>query len=594
MPGDGVTITGVRFRNYKTFSDYRLDLRQMNLLVGPNNSGKSTIIGAFRILAAGLRTAKAKSAERLDVGRTTAMGYRLSSAVIPESTENVHYDYGDVPATVDFRLSNGNQLALRFEPGGDECLLLPEVIDREVRSPAAFAKAFPISLGVVPVLGPVEHNEKLVEPQTVKSFLTTRRASRHFRSYWFHFPEEFEAFRSRIRATWSDMDIQRPERENPYEPRLLMMCVESGQHRELYWAGFGFQVWCQLMTHLLRADETTVVVIDEPEIYLHPDLQRHLLTTLRDLGPDVLLATHSSEIVAMADPPDVVIVDKQDTRARRVGTAQGVQAAFHALGSSQNVVLSRLARTRRVLFVEGGDYKYLGRFARRLGLNDLAAEAGLTVFAVGHFPELDEVLAIRRGMEEALGLKVLAACIFDRDYRSKQEVEKILRSLAPMTMAVLTERKEIENYLLVPDVLDRALGAAARDQSRRTGSPVVELQSAAEVLEEITDPMKHEVLGAWAGEEVKTQRTSGTDPATTLAGAMPVLEQRWDDLDERMHLIPGKTVLGKFLTHYQANFGINLTPASIVGTFRPNEIALDLAAFLRNLDAVRRSKAPKS
>ena len=74
-----------------------------------------------------------------------------------------------------------------------------------------------------------------------------------------------------------------------------MFCLEDRMTRELYWAGFGFQIWCQLLTHLCRAQDSSLVVIDEPEVYLHPDVQRQLIGILRELGPDVLLATHSTE-----------------------------------------------------------------------------------------------------------------------------------------------------------------------------------------------------------------------------------------------------------------------------------------------------------
>jgi len=36
------------------------------------------------------------------------------------------------------------------------------------------------------------------------------------------------------------------------------------------WVGFGYQIWCQLLTHLSRAAEDSLVVVDEPEVYLHP------------------------------------------------------------------------------------------------------------------------------------------------------------------------------------------------------------------------------------------------------------------------------------------------------------------------------------
>ena len=60
-------ITSVRFSHYKAFSSFVIHLQEFNVLVGPNNSGKSTIVGAFRILHEGLRKARAKSPERVQV-----------------------------------------------------------------------------------------------------------------------------------------------------------------------------------------------------------------------------------------------------------------------------------------------------------------------------------------------------------------------------------------------------------------------------------------------------------------------------------------------------------------------------------------------
>jgi predicted ATP-dependent endonuclease of OLD family len=58
-----VTITSVEFTSYKAFDRFSVSLQSMNVLVGPNNSGKSTIIGALRILAEAVKRARAKGAE---------------------------------------------------------------------------------------------------------------------------------------------------------------------------------------------------------------------------------------------------------------------------------------------------------------------------------------------------------------------------------------------------------------------------------------------------------------------------------------------------------------------------------------------------
>src|ERR1041385_2554380 len=94
------------------------------------------------------------------------------------------------------------------------------------------------------------------------------------------------------------MDIERPEIDTSHEkPRLHMFCPEERIPREIYWAGFGFHVWCQMLTFILKEAASTLLVIDEPDIYLHSDLQRQLVHILRDLDLQVVIATHSVEII---------------------------------------------------------------------------------------------------------------------------------------------------------------------------------------------------------------------------------------------------------------------------------------------------------
>jgi predicted ATPase len=53
----------VDFSHFKAFDRFSIQLRHFNILVGPNNSGKSTILAAFRILAAALRKATSRRSE---------------------------------------------------------------------------------------------------------------------------------------------------------------------------------------------------------------------------------------------------------------------------------------------------------------------------------------------------------------------------------------------------------------------------------------------------------------------------------------------------------------------------------------------------
>ena len=325
------TLVSVEFRNFKALQHYSLKLQHMNILVGPNNSGKSTILSAFQALAAGMRQARSKSAERVSGPEEAIhLGYRIPEEMFPMSVENIHTDYRDADTTVEFRFSNGNKLQLYFPVEGGS-IMIPQPTGKLIHSPKQFREGFPVTIATVPVLGPIDPEENLYQEVTVKRGLATHRASSHFRNYWHHYPDGFDDFSALISKSWPEMTIDSPQILDPSSARLSMFCYEKRIARELYWSGFGFQIWCQLLTHISRAASDTFLVIDEPEIYLHPDIQRQLLGIVRDSGPDIMLATHSTEIMGEADPSEIILIDKTRKSAERLKDATGVQLVLNSM-----------------------------------------------------------------------------------------------------------------------------------------------------------------------------------------------------------------------------------------------------------------------
>src|SRR4030095_10978041 len=140
--------------------------------------------------------------------------------------------------------------------------------------------------------------------------------------------------------TWPGMDIEPPVLTPTNERTLLhMFCPEERFPREIFWAGFGFQVWCQMLTFILQAKDSTVLVIDEPDIYLHSDLQRQLVGLLREFGPQIILATHSAEIIAEVEPQALLNVNKRFHSARHIKDTRELQEVFQVLGSNLNPTL---------------------------------------------------------------------------------------------------------------------------------------------------------------------------------------------------------------------------------------------------------------
>jgi energy-coupling factor transporter ATP-binding protein EcfA2 len=578
-----VKITSVRFKNFKAFEQFSVSLQDFNVLVGPNNSGKSTILNAFRVVAAGLRRAYARRPETVPApGGGQAQGYPVPTEDIPMSFENVHHDYDDTrSSTITLHFSNKNQLVLFFT-GDHKCWMIPETDKGSVRSPSTFKRQFPVQVDFIPVLGPLEHNEPRVEEKTVLQNLPTHRASRNFRNYWRYFPENFGEFAFLLKRTWPGVEIQPPE--DLSMDAVYMFAIEDRIARELYWAGFGFQVWCQLLTHIVRTKHKDLLVVDEPEIYLHPDLQRQLLAILREAGPDILLATHSTEIMAETDPNEILLIEKSRRTAQRLKNIDEVQSAVEVLGSSQNITLTQLARTRRVLFVEGDDFKILSRFARVLGLDRVANVSDFTVVATEGFSQWPKLQALQWGFEKALGYRLVLGAIFDRDYRCEEEIISILDELRKSLHFVhFHSRKELENYLLVPSVLDRAIRIKTREYARHRGLEVPDTRKSHEILLEVTESMRREVQAQYIDHRVRFFRPTGIHSTTLTSDAIKIFDAQWQTLDTRLEIVPGKEVFSRLNQILQNEYSTGMTPAAVIREFRAEEIPGDLARLLRKI-----------
>ena len=110
--------------------------------------------------------------------------------------------------------------------------------------------------------------------------LQSHIASRNFRNIWYYYYEDFSIFKDLVQTTWPGMDIDPPEvNRSSKETTLDMFCPEERIPREIFWAGFGFQVWCQMLTYIVKNRDASLFLIDEPDIYLHSDFLLHIFLT---------------------------------------------------------------------------------------------------------------------------------------------------------------------------------------------------------------------------------------------------------------------------------------------------------------------------
>lgn len=580
-------FTEVSFQRFKAFKDFSLRLRHFNILVGPNNAGKSTVLTAFRILAAGIRRAQAKRPTLIHGPAGTTLAYAIDLEALSVAEENLFHDYDDDQyAAVRFGLSDESALTLYFPERGVG-YLIADSAKGTVTRPAEFKESFQCPVGFVPILGPVEHNERLYESEAARLALFSYQAARNFRNIWYHFPQTFSRFRDTLRATWPGMDILPPEIDTTHsKPLLRMFCPEERIPRELFWTGFGFQVWCQMLTHVIQNSTASLFLIDEPDIYLHADLQRQLLSILRDLGPDILLATHSTEIVSEADSQDIVIVNKRQNHGRRIKDPGQLISVFAMLGSNLNPVLTQLGKTRRVVFVEGKDFQVIGRFAHRLGYSAVGNRTEFAVIPLDGFnPE--RMRTLKAGMEVTLGVKVRAAIVLDRDFRSQGQCDAYKKECeADCDTVIIHSRKELENFLLIPSAIDRAARRRLAERAKRVGVAAPYENSAAHWISNITSKAKAYVGAQYMSEFKRYKRSIGSKEheAVLTQYAIEAFDGFWENEDQRLLMIGGKDALSAINAELQASCSISLTPTSIIDAMSVSEIPTEMKQLVERLN----------
>ncbi len=580
----------IELENFKAFERLTATFSETSFVVGPNNAGKSTLLSAVR-LAAGLlrqatRVAPTRAAEHK--GRSF-LAYGLDGERLGLVEENLRHEFRNQETSIRLVFDNGNRLTAVWPPSdpeddygddNDSPFFYLEVEGRgQPRRPRDVKAAFP-SIGVVPMLAPIERTEDLLEPETIRRNIGARLSSRHFRNELrLLSDDEYGHYLSFVQKWCPEIELgsvtTRPGRGGL---QLDLFYQEPGRRspKEICWAGDGMQVWLQILLYLRRYATADIVVLDEPDIYLHADLQRRLVRVLEELGAQTIAASHSPEVLGEAQTENVLWVDKSRRRAVRGNDALGRSA--DAVGSQFNVRMARALRSKVVLFVEGKDMKILRGLARAANAERIADEVGLAVVPIDGFGNRTTVAPFKILVDEFLEGTVAGFVILDSDYRGQDLSRRIVHDFSQIGVGChIWRRKELESYLLVPSLLARVSGMPISDVVHDLASVVESLRgkvfarSLAAAEEELVGPTRHRV--------------------NIIEAFEPGFAVRWSDEDERLAMVPPKEVLSLLNQTIAAKGGRAVSAAKLSRAIRESEVDPEMVDLFARVEALLESRA---
>ena len=573
-------LKSIHLQNFKQFDSFIVSCSKSNILTGPNNAGKSTALDALRITADVLRYTQRRKPGRKSLADIGVCAYhQLPQSALSIPIENIAKNYSDDDASVIVKNDQGVTLYIYLHP--------EKAIDVFMEAGGAlpttgvkFRNLFDVDLCIVPTMGPFEETEKYLNDDYVDANRNTRRSARHFRNIVFRMPEaEFLDYQELVQETWPGVKLLRPELEGQ---SLTMMYEEGRIPREVHWSGFGLQMWFQMLLQIMRGGAESIFVLDEPDIYLHADIQRRLLKISQAKFGQLFLATHSTEIINEANPGDILMVRKDSRGAKRVTDEKSYRELFQYLGSSENAEFARVARAKRIIFFEGNDRKILKKLASKLNVGSVIEDTDTVFVKIGGFGQWQKVTHTKWSLSELFEMDVKIAALFDRDYRSTLEVDLFLENtdFSDICCKIL-RRKEIENYALSVPSLVRLISREAAKKSIELSDSDIEA-----LLLSISDALFVDVMANISGQCVTFARKSKSKQSDTeiIRDETLILTERWKTLEGRFDIIPGKLFISQLSGYLQDKYKFSLTITKLVDAIRKEEIDPDLIQILSEFD----------
>lgn len=431
---------------------------------------------------------------------------------------------------------------------------------------------------VLPQIGPLLTDEYRLTDERVVSNLNSRLSSRHFRNQLVRLDAEFDEFKRLAEETWHGLRVDSIQQAVTKDGTLLSLPIRDGDFvAEVGWMGHGLQMWLQTIWFLSRTPTDHTAVLDEPDVYMHPDLQRKLFRLAKSRFRQCVIATHSVEIMAESDPANILIIDKKEKRSRYANSEPGVQLLIDQIGGIHNVHLARLWSARKFLLLEGKDMSLLRQFHSILYPDAELPLDALPALPIGGWSGWQYAVGCSMALKNAVGERIASYCILDSDYHAADAILERYEDAERRGVNLhVWNRKEIENFLLRPRAIRRVLTL------RITDGEVPSEQELQDKILELCEQQRHTVEDGFASALV--QRDRKLDVITANKTARAFVQKIWEAPGDRASIVSGKDLLAGLSRWTQQEFGVAFGAPAVARQMTVSDIPQEVAEVIRAIE----------
>jgi ABC-type uncharacterized transport system ATPase subunit len=536
-------LQSIQIQRFKAIVDAPFDVGALNVLVGANNAGKSSIIQGVHFGIGLLQT--------IQLTGNWTNGNTISTSINPTQliyspSDNVNslalggalLEKLESAIKIVFTLTSGEQLAVSVRKGRNRNILVS--VDNAIAARKLSSLEKPFSV-FSPGLAGIAKTENYVSDGVLLRMIARGDANLVLRNILLRLwgTPEWDGFLADLHYIFPQLRF-RLDFKSSTDEFISVHLLKGKEWIPLELVGTGVLQATQILAYIHRFSPS-LVVLDEPDSHLHPNNQRLLCTLLKKVAEErstqILLTTHSRHVVdSIGGNTKFLWVRRGSVEVAGPDAEIGVLLDIGALDVRERVAQPG---TKAIVLTEDQNTRGLEALLEASGFPD-GATVILPYYGITSVKQLRPLLR----MITASNPQAKILLHRDRDYMTELEINDWSTSIRNLGVEpFVTSGTDVESHFLDTKHLAAVNeGVSEAEFQRLIDAAVTAVRDAS---------VQHIVNG-----RIDIERTKGTHAAINH-GKLAVDSQNLYDTAPRK-LSHGKTLLKKLRSDFQAEFGQRL------------------------------------
>jgi len=585
----------LKLKNFKLFKDYEIRFDKIQLLIGGNNSGKTSIFHALQIFFWCIE-------QTLDL---TGQNVILKKTQLPEIGAIPYFNAKDLfylqktrsggsPTRIQIELHTSVAPEINFDiyPAFSRNLMIDgKNTHLTMQQYKKLLKLKPI---YIPSTIGITVQEELYREIAQHRLISEGRHNQVMRNMIFRLSKTryWDQFKTIIEPLFDLDDLDVPFNED-LDEWLTAVYKEGNCKFDFISAGYGFLQVANMLAFLLL-DPSKVALLDEPDAHLHDDLQRLIFDILKQVadsrGLQLIISTHSPTLIDAAGLESLLLIDKEEHAPLVPRNIEELIPMLTDKGMSlpPRKIMDTL-KGRKVLFVEGKESDF-NQFFRILGQKydkDFLQKTRLLTIFETEGPTKRWPFDTIAAFEKLLGVEIKYVYVSDRDLNTNTQISEQIQKAKNENHSIhYLMRRNREAYLLNPILLSKLINLKWSQKGKKEISDFDSKEIKKLIVDEAREQLE-DVRAAFHLFQEPYLRGPIQEKHQRLLEINNFFKESYADKVENneipYRLMDSKKILRKIRSYYSEKFGISFSDKELLELYSKKDIPEEIVIIIQEI-----------